>query len=72
MYRHTSDSQKDLVGLQLQKLAVTERVIRTSTGAPGALCGEGNAEILFQLGVREVVLRGGGSENMMPNMSGGA
>lgn len=46
MYRHTSDSQKDLVGLQLQKPAVTERVIRTSTGAPGALCGEGNAETL--------------------------
>lgn len=72
MYRHTSDSQKDLVGLQLQKPAVTERVIRTSTGAPGALCGERNAETLFQLVVREVVLTGVGSEKVMPNVSGGA
>lgn len=45
------------MGLQLGKLAVTEWVIRVSTGAPGALCGEGNAETLFQFGVREVVLR---------------
>lgn len=55
--RHSPDSQKDSMGLQLGKLAVTEWVIRVSTGAPGALCGEGNAETLFQFGVREVVLR---------------
>lgn len=45
------------MGLQLGKLAVTQWVIRVSTGAPAALCGEGNAETLFQFGVREVVLR---------------
>lgn len=57
MYRHSPDSQEDSMGLQLGKLAATEWVLRISTGAPGALCGKGNAETVFQFGVREVVLR---------------